>query len=234
MKKYLVFLFVIIIGLNSLVAQSSVDSLIKERKTELKNIENADLPDKEKISRMKEIDLFYKDLIEKAIESDRPSFPNPAAVPNLGTEVVLNSPNGSFKTKNYRKPTENSAAYKEVVIANAQANLMNAVANSVQNENGKITSTDPYNTGFEGAFFNRYRNQRVDITIIGIDNSYKKVLSIAPSSVQYLNLLPGTYEVIAKGDKDSNPGRIIITVNGLKDFRGDDGKDYVFGANIGR
>lgn len=235
MKKLVISLFIVGFVSISINAQISSENLIKERKNELKALENADLPDKEKAQRMKEIDKLYKDLIAKAIEAETPSLPSPSEKTKLGTELVLNSPNGIFKSKNYRNPKESAEAYALVADANSRSQMMNAVANSISTDNGKIEATnDPYNTGFEGAFFNRYRNQMVDITIIGINNSYRKTFSVRANSVQYIRLLPGNYRVIAKGERDSKPGEIIITVDGFKDFRGDDGKDYIFGANIGR
>ncbi len=234
MKKLVISLFIFIIGLISSVAQSSAN-LIEQRKAELKNLENADLPDKEKRERMKEIDNFYKPLIEVAIKNEGSTTPTSTSQKGIGTSLVFNNPNGGSVQSNNYSIEKTAQAYATIAYANAYSELVTAVANNITTDGtGKIeTTVDLYNQGFEGAFFNRYKNQKINVTITG-NNGYVKTFSISANSVQYIRLLPGIYKVSAQGERDSRPGEKIITVDGLKDFRGDDNKDYDFGANVGR
>jgi len=230
MKKIVVFLMLSGLFFTAFSQVSSAD-LLKKREKEIRATNKENVNPELKQAAIAAIDSFYMPLVREAIKNESTSGTKISEEKNLlgETRLSYNGNQGNVSSRN-SSVIKSAEAYSTMAYADANLIISKKIAESISTTN--TFDNDYYNLGFEGAIHNRYRYQIVDIEITG--KNYRKTIPVKPNETVFLNLLPGKYIISAKGERDSNPGIIEIDVEpGIKDFRSDNGKDYVWGANVG-
>lgn len=234
MKK-LTMALVVFFSIFSFLSYSQISStdLLKQRQKEIEKVIKQKLDPETEGSRIDSINSFYERLTKEVLKKE--SFSKPEKERSfLGqTSLSYNGNQGTVYSRN-SSVTKSAEAYSTMAYADANLIISKKVAESISTDNNQINTSNYYNYGFEGAICNRYRYQKIDIKIKGIGNNYDLVASVDANETFFANLLPGSYIIYAKGERQNQWASVTVDVKpGEKDFISDNGKAYVWGANVG-
>ena len=191
--------------------------LLKERAKEIRAVQKRNAPEEEKKKKIKRIDSFYKELIQKAMDQEMaPTSPSNTNLPSKERKF-----GGDFSLPNIKggsiNITKTADAYATAVMAEANAKYMEACANAINSKEE-----------FPGLLRNEdYRN--VIFTIRGPGGS-EITIQVSARGQEEVILPRGRYtvttQIIQAGKTPSPP--VTVTVGNPYKYGLYEGKKYSF------
>lgn len=219
MKKF-IFLMVLLVAsipFHALGQSLSSKDLLRERSKELKKVERENIPDDEKKEKIEEINSFYKELIEKAMDQEMA----PASSSSTNLPSKERKFGGDFSLPNIKggssSVTKTADAYATAVMAEATAYSIKAYAAASDETLPALLRNEDY--------------RNVIFTIKG-PGGYPEITVQVPARGQEEITLPfrGTYTVttriVQEGKTPSPP--VTVTVGNPAKYGMYGGKKYSF------